>query len=416
MLKNITTILRSTVVAQALGFIALPVLTRIYDADAFGISQVYQSILTFLLVFASLRFDVAILKVEEETELNAIIHLCILINIIATILVFLVCAVIFIFSSAISTTTKSLLWWLPLGILFGGVLQTLGYLLLRKQAYGFVAGSKIAQSSGYVSSGLGTGFILPHPLGLVVSDILGRLTALIFILRKQYKFSPMRVCISSPKELITLIYKYRNFPLVSLPAALINTAGGAMTGLLIFWTFDALVAGQYALVERSLMLPFGMIGGVVAQVFTAELSSLLRSGSTHEMATLYRKTVVQMFLLGAIPTIIVMVFAPVIFIKLFGSTWVLAGEFAIIIAPLVLIGFSSTAVNMTITIIGWQKTQLSLDILRLFFTISTWAYVIICNLNPYNAITLHAFVSILITLINLIVADYLLRYQIKINN
>jgi O-antigen/teichoic acid export membrane protein len=412
-LKNIFTILRGTVAAQALGFIALPILARIYDAEAFGITQLYQSILTFLLVFAALRFEVALLKAKEGVEVEKMIHLCIFINIVTTILVSLICIAIYIFSNNISITMMSLLWGLPFGILIGGVLQSLGYLLLRQQAYGVVSVSKIAQSSGYVSTSLGTGLILSHPLGLVSSDILGRLAALIWILRKQYKYIACNMKIISAQELINLAHKFRSFPLVSLPSALVNTAGGAMTGLLMYWTFDAMVAGQYALVDRSLMLPVGMLGGVVAQVFTAELSLRLRGGATQEMATLYRRTVKRMFLLGAIPTIMVIAFAPVIFINLFGSSWELAGDLARIIAPSVFVGFAYTAVNMTITILGWQKVQLCLDILRLVLTISVWSCANIYKLTPYNAILLHVLVSTTFNLISLIIADYILRHPIN---
>ena len=45
MLKNTLTVLRGTVVAQAIGFMALPILTRLFTPEAFGQLQLYQSAL-----------------------------------------------------------------------------------------------------------------------------------------------------------------------------------------------------------------------------------------------------------------------------------------------------------------------------------------------------------------------------------
>ncbi len=409
MLKNVITVLRGTVAAQALGFVALPILTRLFDPEAFGIAQLYQSTLALLLVFAAMRFEVALLKAADGQELAATIQLCFLVNIAATILVAFGCVTIAIFIKNISTTMQKILWWLPLGVLVAGFMQSLGYLLLRDKAFSAIADSKIAQSSSYVVISLGFGAIFPHPVGLIISDILGRITTLAIILKRHDVLTAMHRRIFSVHELLIIVHKFRAFPLVSVPGGFINAAGGAMTVVLMYGTFDTIVAGQFALVERSLMLPVGMVGAAVAQVFTSELSARLRTGTNQDASQLYRSTVKRMLILGSLPAIAVFLFAPIMFTKLFGPNWVLAGELARIMAPYALVAFATTAVNMTIMILGWQKIQLSWEILRLIFTVTIWLCVKNFELNPNTAIALHAYVGIFICIIYLILADIMIR-------
>jgi O-antigen/teichoic acid export membrane protein len=182
----------------------------------------------------------------------------------------------------------------------------------------------------------------------------------------------------------------------------------------MYGTFNAAVAGQYALVERSLMLPVGMIGGAVAQVFTADLSARIRTDSNQGAAILFRKTVKQMFVVGAFPTVIVGILAPTLFAKLFGPNWILAGELARIMAPLALVAFATMTVNMTILILGWQKVQLSWEILRLVFTVATWLCINGLKLTPTAAISLHVITSIIMSASYLMLADRMLcRHGVK---
>jgi hypothetical protein len=90
---------------------------------------------------------------------------------------------------------------------------------------------------------------------------------------------------------------------------------------------------------------------------------------------------------------------------------VLAGELARIMAPYALVAFATTAVNMTIMVLGWQKVQLCWEILRLISTASIWYYINIFEINPNSAIAIHVSGGILVSVIYLILADYALRYR-----
>src|SRR5438132_12681156 len=87
MLKDVALVLRGTVIAQVIGFLALPLLSRLLAPEAFGNLQLFTSILTLMLVFSTLRYEIAILRARDGRRLAAVVRLCLLL-ILASTLVF----------------------------------------------------------------------------------------------------------------------------------------------------------------------------------------------------------------------------------------------------------------------------------------------------------------------------------------
>jgi teichuronic acid exporter len=408
MLKNTLTVLRGTVAAQALGFLALPLLTRLFTPESFGQFQLYQSALTLLLVVAAMRFEIALLRAHDGPEVSAVLKLCAIINVVVACVVALVSYAAWIIPGAVSDSTRQILWCLPLGVLVGGGLQTLGYLALREKAFGPTSTAKVAQAGGYVGAGLGIGIVAPISSGLIVADLVGRAVSVITLCLHRSIFNSIRLKQATKQDLSNVIRKFREFPLVSVPGGLINSAGGTMTAFLMYGAFDATVSGHYGLVERSLMLPVGMITVAVSQVFTADLSASLRDGGSRALS-IFRRTAAQMFALSILPACFVGVFAPAIFDLIFGAHWALAGEFARVMAPLLVVSLVVGSVNMAVMILGWQKVQLAWEMARLAAISAAWLCVVHFKLTPQVAIATHVTINILMNLLYLWLADCMIR-------
>jgi len=410
MLKNTLTVLRGTVVAQVLGFLALPLLTRLFTPEAFGQLQLYQVSMSLLLVVAAMRFEIALLRATDGRELTATLQLCSVINLMVALCAALCWLAVQLLPVRLSDTTRQLLLWLPAGVLLGGAVQTLGYLALRRKAFASGANAKIAQAGGTVVGSVGIGILSPMSIGLVIGDLCGRLASIVTLCAHRGLFDAAFFKAPRKADLWQAVRKYREFPLVSMPGSLINTAGGTMTALLMYGAFDAAIAGQYGLVERSLMLPVGMVAVAVSQVFSADLSAGMRDGGSQALA-LYRGVVRRMLLLGIGPALLVGLFAPLAFGLLFGSDWALAGELARIMAPLLLVSLVTGAVNMALTILGWQKVQFGWDLTRLAAVSSAWWCIVHFGLPATTAVGVHVAVSIGMSLLYLWLADHMLRRQ-----
>lgn len=408
MLGNTLKILRGTVAAQVVGFIALPLLTRLFTPESFGLFQLFQAAMGLMLVTAAMRYEIALLRAAEGRELAATLVLCCVINLAVSLLVALACAVVAWGPFILSHQARTLLWWLPAGVLAGGALQTLGYLALRHKAFPLVANAKVAQALGSVAASIGIGSLAPVAAGLVIGDLMGRLTSAFVIGSRRALVDWTDLARCKAADLAGAARRFREFPAVSVPGGLINAAGGTLTSLMMFAAFDAGTAGQYGLVERSIILPMAMVAGAVSQVFTADLSACLRDDSARALA-LYRGVMRRMLLLGLGPAVLVGLVAPPVFDSLFGPAWAQAGEFARIMSPLILVGLVTTSVNMTIMIAGYQKVQFAWEVLRLVAMLAVWLALAHFGVPARWAVAVHVLVIVLTSALYLLLADYMLR-------
>ncbi len=129
MLKNSFIALQGTIIAQGIGFLFLPVLTRLYTPAAFGTYQLYMSVLMLLLVVASLRYEIALLTAEKDGEERAVLRLCLSLNLLAAILTLVVSTIILASHPDWLKVPEPVLWLLSVSVFAGGIIQTLVYVL-----------------------------------------------------------------------------------------------------------------------------------------------------------------------------------------------------------------------------------------------------------------------------------------------
>ena len=76
--KGVFVIGGGTALAQGIGIISTPIITRLYDPSDFGLLGIYSSVLTILLVLASLRYEYDTCSKDSSKAANLLI-LCLMI-------------------------------------------------------------------------------------------------------------------------------------------------------------------------------------------------------------------------------------------------------------------------------------------------------------------------------------------------
>lgn len=394
MLRNIAIVLRGSIIAQAIGFLILPILSRLFTPEAFGTYLLFQSIFSILLVFASMRFEIALLRAENDLEFRATFWLCLAVTAITSVVASIVAA--WIIASGWPAPAAALpfpIWLIPLALLAGGIAQFLTYVVTRESAFSVSANSKIAQSSVYGVAGLLIGAVAPITAGLIVADILGRIALAGFLLT--WSFRRWRALFEPPStgQILAVAGKYRGFPLIAVPGAIVNTLGSVLTPMMIYASFSPYVSGQFGLVERSLTIPMALVVTAVSQVYMAGFAEAVRTPGQSALLQ-FHKVVRNMALIGLLPVLVIMAFGPVIFVTVFGQRWELAGEFARIMAPAYLFLLASGAVNMTLLLLGRQKLQMAWEIGRLAAMVALWAAILFFALSEIAAVILHTITTI----------------------
>ena len=90
--------------------------------------------------------------------------------------------------------------------------------------------------------------------------------------------------------------RYKQFPLFSLPSALINVLANHLTNLLISSLFSVVTLGFYSLVQRMLGIPSALVGQSIGQVFYEEGVRIKHQRG--EISELFNRTLKKLLFIG----------------------------------------------------------------------------------------------------------------------
>ena len=172
--RSAAVLVGGTAFAQAIGLAALPVLTRLYSPEDFGILAVYTSILSIVGAIACLRFDIAVPISERDDEAINLLGVALL-SAFGVALVSLV--LVILFSEQICHALRlpvdgALPWLVPAGIFCYGSYSCLQSWGVRRKRFGLISQTRLTQSIAGTATQLSFGFINGSSVGLVVGYII----------------------------------------------------------------------------------------------------------------------------------------------------------------------------------------------------------------------------------------------------
>ena len=407
MIRNVATVLRGTVFGQALGFLVLPLLSRLYDPEAFGHFQLYQSATLVLVVFVSLRFEVALLRAQDGRELQATLMLCMISTFATAALSTAAWATVTAIYPVLYQLMPVPVWVVGPIVILIGVFQFLGYVVTREHLYRESANSKITQAVTYSTFAVAFG-VAVSSVGLILADALSRLCASIQLLRSLRGRNLNDFYNISFSYLKSTAYKFREFPLITVFGGVINSLGIVATPIMIYSKFNAEVSGQFALVERAISFPIAMIVGAVSQVYMANMAKAVRE-NPEQVKLLFHSLLKNLALIAIAPSILAFLIAPYAFTVIFGSEWQLAGVLAQIMIPTYFIIFVYGGVNMTMMLLGRQVMQTAWEIFRLVCMLGFWLLLFQPDMSVTFVVTVHAMILGGVSLLFLVLAEYSVR-------
>jgi O-antigen/teichoic acid export membrane protein len=383
MLRDVGILLKGTILAQALGFLFVPILSRIYDPSAFGDFAVYQAALLIVTVIACLRFDQAILTAGDYIEAVDLFILC---CVVASGVALLVLIGVLIFTQLPSLNqsflgTLSIFWLVP-ATLVAGLSLAASALFTRMSEFKISASSKMFQSAANGGIAIPVGLLAPIPAGLVLADMAGKTIVIWIAIR--HCVLPNRTSWNA-KRLKALATTYSQFPKISVLGGLLNNGGSFLTPVVVYHIYGAHLAGQYSLVDRAVGLPLGLLVVTLSQAFSAHFGRLLRENPQDARA--YFTTLVgRCALFGLIPVAGLLLTAPLLFPFIFGKAWQVAGLFAQILALNYLSAIIVGPVMTALVIAGKLGWQMFWELGRLVLLTLLWVIVAQNDLSIESAL------------------------------
>ncbi|MER9228544.1 oligosaccharide flippase family protein [Mesorhizobium sp. M0664] len=410
MFRSILTVLSGSVIAQIIAVAVLPVLTRLYDAEAFGRYQIYISMLNVAVMFVAFRYEVAILGARTGRVLDNLLKLTFRLCLVTSLIAFPVAAAAdFWMPSGLSSTLHGTIFFLPVAMVVAGIYQMLTYLPIRERNYGLSARSKILQSLGFAIGALGCAFLPLIGSGLVLADAFGRLVGSINILFESGKLWRRLVSPISFLQMRFTAIRFQKFGLFTFPGTLLSAVSAAVPPFAFLALFNLEIAGQYALIERFVLMPVGIVAVAVSQVFTGEFSTLYRTDK-QGLNKAFRRSLLQLLAIALLPTVLGTILSPSVVPLVFGADWAVAGKLCAIAFPIAYVRFVATALTMTMIIVDRQSLQFVWEASRFIFTLCIFGWLGWVGVdNPMTVMVWYALATGITYALQLALADYATR-------
>jgi O-antigen/teichoic acid export membrane protein len=368
-LKNITTLLGGTLLAQIIPLIASPLLSRIYSPEEFGEYSILLSIAIILSILFTFKLERAIIIPNSKQEANAISNAALKL-IITYVIISLIIGLIYV---VIFTTN---IWVMLLPLILSTLIsisEIFYYILSRNEKYGIIGKGKFNNSALMITSQSVYGKLIPGNTGLILGHILGLCIQSIIFVTHAVKNRVFKLDLKT--NTWQIVKKYNKFPLINTPHALFDALNQQGTIFLLGILYSSTLVGQYAFLLRVIRAPIAILGTTIGQVYYQELSKQINSNNI--ILPIIKKLIFTSMLIGIIPCSILFLFSKELFTFFFGYEWMKAGVYAEYLMPFIFFNFISSPLSMIPTLLNRQGT---FALLSIFSNVS---YFIIFYLGYY---------------------------------
>jgi len=372
--SQVLTLAGGTAFAQVVNIVSLPALTRLYRPEDFGLQAIFLAVVTLGLVLVSLKYENAIMAARTDGEARRCVALVFwlssalsaviaIMSLLASLLPlelpdeFLVVAL----CSAIMMASSSCMQAL---YIFGNRISHYGY-LTRGRVLGALATGGFAIAYGLYPGGYE---------GLLIATIIGSLVNTIYLWRRSEQLSLVFLA-RSRRYLVAVAQANIRFPKFLILSSLLDRASAQFHIFVLAHWFGPAVSGSVSLHNRVVSLPSSIVGGAIGDVFKQKASVALR---THgECASLFIRSAIALSLVVVGPFVILLFFAPELFILVFGSEWRMAGEISQRLAVVFALGFVVSPLSSLIYLEDNQKYDLIVQGILMVSLISGFSWAVL---------------------------------------
>lgn len=370
--RNVAVVASGTAAAQIITFAFMPIITRLYGPETFGILGAFNAILLFMVPMAAMSYPIAIVLPKRDEIAKGIVRLSIKISFVTSFAV----ALLLLFAGEKITSTlnigaaSSFLWFIPLNMLFSVWLATATQWVVRKSHFNLKA--KVAVVNALVQNLLkvGIGGFAPYFWVLITIVSLGNVLnagLLYFGFRKKQRSEANIQRSESDEEpnlsSLKLADKYSDFAYFRTPQVVLNSASQSLPVLMLTALFDPATAGFYVLGRMTISAPTQLLGKSVGTVFYPHFNAAVIKGLSGT-PILIRATI-SLAAIGFLPFLFVVITGPWLFELIFGIEWRIAGEFASWMAIWLFVGFINQPSVAALPVLKLQGFYLLYEVLAI---------------------------------------------------
>jgi O-antigen/teichoic acid export membrane protein len=362
--SSVVTLSTGTVIAQAIGILAAPILTRLFAPEAFGVLGFFTAISGVVGAMACLRYDLAIMLPRQDIKaLNLLAG-----SILSTVLISLMCVVLigiagqhllYLFNVE---QLKESIWLIPPMVFAIGTFSAGNYWYSRTKHFRRLAIIRVINSFASNSLKLAMGFAGAVGGGiLVLATFIGQLISNVTLyikiwnsdgqlFRNHFEF----------REILSLFNRYRRFPQYEIWSGILVDLSLKLPVFAIAYFFSPKQLGYFVFVQTIVRVPFNLIGESISKVFFQKAASL--KDNTEELSKCVENVFYFLTSFLMLPALVINVIGNDIFNLIFGSNWKEAGIYAQILIFSILVEFVTAPLGSLFSVLEKQKEALRFNI------------------------------------------------------
>ncbi len=395
--RHIATLMSGTALAQLISFALIPVITRLYQAEDFGLFGIYLAIVMVLTVIMNGGYELAIMLPEKDEDAYQLFGVSLLFTALISFIVLPGVLWTRVLLAELLNSRGFELWilFLPVSLLIEGSGQACRIFLNKLQYYKTLSVARILRAlltgAGIVLIGL----IYSLPIGLLLGYLLGQLVFTMILLIKTIQWRLDQAQGFDTKQMKQLAFQYLAFPKYSVLGTWLNTASRQLPLILLPFFFGKEVAGFFVLTYRVMLAPVALVSQSISEVFY-EKATVANTESELSLANLTRSTAKFQFWLGIFPVIAVVLFGPQLFGFIFGEAWEISGTYAQWLGPWILVMAIASPLSYLVDIKNKLPVQLVYNMFLLLVRTAAlfWGSVVSSALVSVMAFGISSFILV----------------------
>lgn len=360
--------------AKGIGLLVVPLLTRIYSPEDYGVLSVFTALIFVLVPFLTFRYVMALPLPRQD---GVAMNLLVLSGLIMAVVTGAITLALALFGETLlAPFSMEILapWWWLLGL---GLLGTAGYETAtlwasRRRAYKPIARSQVMQSLSGAMAKLALGWLGFTSFGLLVGQVLNQSAgtgSLFRRFRADLQRNWRHVRWSRMRRVAGL---YRRFPAWRMPSQVLLAFSVQAPVLLTAAIYDAGTTGQLGLAIMAISLPMALIGDNMSKAYYAEMAAVGKQ-DPGRIRRITWSVIRTLGLLALVPVAVLGLAGEPLFALVFGDEWSTAGHYATILALYLFFQFATAPVVRVFSVLGQEKVFLFINIRRTLFILLAFA-------------------------------------------
>lgn len=350
--KSVLVLFSGTVIAQGVGYLLMPLITRLYTPEDFGEFGILIRMVGVVSVIGAASYEFAIPLPKKREHAIILYRLAIKIMIRVTLL----CLLLGVLYWLLKGVTQEIFIYVVFISLISGFTTFISigqHWAIRQKDFKHISLSNVWTSTSTNIGKLLLGLVGMGFIGLSISALVGVILGSYFYLKDSSQLIKRKVSSITKKRQLIMAKEYGDFPRMDLPHNIISMMKAVVIAIILSYYFDTAFYGSFDHAYRMLTFPLLVLGVGIGQVL---LNRFSEDYSNHKkIYPLLRHTLIILVLIGIIPYLITYFWGIPIFTFVFGSQWKTSGEIAVAISPWLFSIFVSSPLSVVPSVVRKLK-------------------------------------------------------------